>query len=131
MKLTENFSKSEFDCKCGCEMPDHVLENVQNLAEQLQVIRTLVGQPININSAYRCPKHNAKPSVGGSKTSQHIHGKASDIVVKDMNPDDVVHLVEQLIDAGEVNIGAIGRYNTFTHLDTRKNKARWNFKSKD
>ena len=129
MKLTKNFSKSEFDCKCGCEMPEDVLENVQNLAKQLQVIRTLVGKSITINSGYRCPEHNASPSVGGSKKSQHIKGKASDIVIKDMNPDDVVHLVEQLIDAGHIDIGGVGMYNTFTHIDTRKNKARWNFKN--
>ena len=131
MKLTNNFSKSEFDCKCGCDMPQHIFENVKKLASQLQVIRNVIGQPIDINSGYRCPEHNSKPSVGGSKTSQHIQGKASDIVVKDVNPDDVVHLVEQLIDAGEINIGAIGRYNNFTHVDIRDNKARWNFKSKD
>ena len=36
MKLTKNFSKSEFDCSCGCDMPLGVLHNVQKLANQLQ-----------------------------------------------------------------------------------------------
>ena len=54
MKLTKNFSKSEFECKCGCVMPDNVLENVKKLAEQLQIIRDYVQEPIIINSAYRC-----------------------------------------------------------------------------
>ena len=32
MKLTKNFSKSEFDCSCGCEMPTDVLQQVQKVA---------------------------------------------------------------------------------------------------
>ena len=38
MKLTSNFSKSEFDSKDGAEMPDDVLENVKIVAEQLQIL---------------------------------------------------------------------------------------------
>ena len=48
MKLTNNFSKSEFECSCGCEMPLDVLENVKLLAIQLQKIREYVGKPIRI-----------------------------------------------------------------------------------
>ena len=39
MKLTNNFSLSEFECKCGCEMPAFVEENIKELAENLQVFR--------------------------------------------------------------------------------------------
>ena len=55
MKLTNNFSKSEFECKSGEEMPLDVLENVKLLAIQLQKIREYLGKPIRINSAYRLP----------------------------------------------------------------------------
>tara|TARA_R110000744_G_scaffold151974_2_gene265798 strand:+ start:511 stop:816 length:306 start_codon:yes stop_codon:yes gene_type:complete len=58
MKLTKNFSKSEFDCKSGEDMPSDVLENVKLLAVQLQAIRDYVGKPIRINSAYRSKAHN-------------------------------------------------------------------------
>ena len=64
MKLTKNFSKSEFECKCGCEMPQDVLDNIKILAEQLQIVRNKLNKPIKINSAYRCPKHNE--IIGGS-----------------------------------------------------------------
>ena len=70
MKLTNNFSKSEFDCKSGEDMPNDVLENVKQLAVQLQAIRDYVGKPIRINSAYRSKAHNK--AIGGVKTSQHI-----------------------------------------------------------
>ena len=58
MKLTKNFNREEFDCKCGCEMPSSVFYEVELLAEELQVIRDHFKAPIQINSAYRCPSHN-------------------------------------------------------------------------
>ncbi len=127
MQLSKNFSKSEFMCSCGCEMPKEVLNNVQKVANQLQALRNIVGKSITVNSGYRCPEWNTK--VGGVKTSQHILGKASDITIKDMTPDDVAHLIEQMIDSGDMLQGGLGRYNTFTHYDIRKTKARWNFKN--
>jgi uncharacterized protein YcbK (DUF882 family) len=127
MKLTKNFSRSEFDCSCGCDMPKEVLNNVQKVANQLQALRNIVGKSITVNSGYRCPEYNTK--ARGVKTSQHILGKASDITIKDMTPDDVAHLIEQMIDNGDMLQGGLGRYNTFTHYDIRKTKARWNFKN--
>jgi len=126
MKLTDNFSKSEFNCKCGCEMPNDVLDNIKLLAIQLQTIREYVGQPIKINSAYRCELHNS--IIGGVKTSQHILGKASDITINTFTPDEVVDVIENLLVnemLGSFYIGGLGRYNTFTHLDIRDDKARW------
>jgi len=127
MQLTKNFSKSEFDCKCGCEMPQELIPNVQKLANQLQVIRNRVNVPIKINSAYRCPEHNTK--VGGVKTSMHLQGKASDIVITGLRPDDTAYIIEELIASGDILQGGLGKYNTFTHYDIRKTKARWNFKN--
>ena len=126
MKLTDNFNKSEFNCKCGCEMPNDVLDNIKLLAIQLQTIREYVGQPIKINSAYRCELHNS--IIGGVKTSQHILGKASDITINTFTPDEVVDVIENLLInemLGSFYIGGLGRYNTFTHLDIRDYKARW------
>ena len=126
MKLTDNFSKSEFNCKCGCEMPNDVLDNIKLLAIELQTIREYVGQPIKINSAYRCELHNS--IIGGVKTSQHILGKASDITINTFTPDEVVDVIENLLInemLGSFYIGGLGRYNTFTHLDIRDYKARW------
>ena len=126
MKLTSNFNKSEFDCKSGADMPQEVFNNIQKLANQLQIIRNKVSVPIKINSGYRSPEHNTK--IGGSKTSQHLLGKAADIVIDGYTPDEVADLIEELIENGDILQGGLGRYNTFTHYDIRKNKARWNFK---
>ena len=80
--MTKNFSKSEFESKCGREMPKEVYHNVVKVANQLQYLRGEIGKPIKVNSAYRSPEHNAK--VGGVPKSQHLLGKAADIVVNGM-----------------------------------------------
>ena len=123
--MTKNFKKSEFDCKCGCEMPSEVLVNITKLANQLQYIRDNVAMPITINSAYRCEAHNK--SVGGSVNSQHLLGKAADIVIKGLDPVlDTYDYLDELILSGEILQGGLGMYQSFTHYDIRKNKARWN-----
>lgn len=122
--MTKNFKLKEFECKCECDMPLEVYENIIKLASQLQFLRDYTGRPITINSAYRCPEHNAK--VGGSKTSQHLLGKAADITIQSLKPAEVFVLIEDLIDMGHMLQGGLGLYDTFVHYDIRKTKARWN-----
>ena len=124
MKLTKNVSKSEFDCSCGCDMPLGVLHNVQKLANQLQILRDIIGTPIQLNSGYRCDDYNDNV-VKGAKNSQHKLGKASDIVIADMTPQETFELVDLLINEGELLQGGLSAYATFTHYDIRKTKARW------
>ncbi len=123
MKLTANFSLSEFECKCGCEMPDDVFDNVKELAKSLQILRDKIKKPIKVNSSYRCLSHNK--NIGSKSTSQHVLGKAADIVVKELKPNEVADIAEQLMDKGLFKMGGVGRYNTFTHVDIRGKKARW------
>ncbi len=128
MKLTQNFSLSEFECNCGCEMPDNVLDNVKELALSLQILRDKIKKPIKVNSSYRCQEHNTK--VGGVKTSQHVKGKAADLQVDGMEPNEVADYVEDLMKSELITEGGVGRYSTFTHVDIRGSKARWNFTNK-
>ena len=121
-KLTDNFSMDEFECKCGCVMPEFVKKNVQELAENLQVIRDAYGK-IDLTNSYRCKKHNA--DVGGSVNSQHLKGKAADIKSSDINPEDMAAIVDDLMKSEKFKIGGVGIYNTFTHVDIRGSRARW------
>ena len=123
MKLTENFSKEEFDCKDGSQMPPEVLENVKLLAFELQKLRDSIGQSIRVNSGYRSPNHNA--NIGGSPKSQHLLGKAADIYVKGMSIGYLHETIEHLIEEEILNIKGLGRYNNFIHIDIREKKARW------
>lgn len=71
--LTKNFSRSEF--KCGhCGRLD-VLND--DFVRCLQRLRDIVGKPLVIISGYRCCAGNA--SVGGTRYSQHLFGRAADI----------------------------------------------------
>lgn len=131
--MTKNFKIDEFKCKgnlrgCDCEMPDDVYKNIQELAENLQIIRDELQEPIKINSAYRCENHNRK--IGGTSKSQHVKGKAADIVVKNLTPDEVANALDNLQQGGFIKSGGLGRYDTFTHLDIRGTEARWDFRKK-
>jgi Uncharacterized protein conserved in bacteria len=91
-----------------------------DLVELLEVIRLALGIPLKVSSGYRCAEHNAK--VGGSAPhSQHIVGKAADIIV----PDSKHYLVEAIVG----NKGGFGRYDDRCHVDIRGERARWDFRS--
>lgn len=124
MKLTKDFSKKEFDCKDGSEMPASVLANIKLVANELQIVRDYIGKPIVINSGYRSPNYNKK--VGGAKNSQHLLGKASDIRIAGKTPLEIYLILEHLIAIGKIKQGGLGLYNTFVHYDIRGFKTRWN-----
>lgn len=116
-QLTKNFRASEFDCQCG-KCPETLID--LDHIKKLQKLRDDMGASIKINSAYRCPAHNA--AVGGEKASIHMKGQATDIVIEGMTPDEVADSCE--------HFDGLGRYDTFTHVDSRGSKARWDFRKK-
>lgn len=123
MKLTKNFSLSEFACNDGTKFPPELMENVKVLALQLQVVRDHFNVPIKINSGHRTKTHNAK--IGGVRNSRHISASAADIAVKGIPADIVQETIKQLINEGKMQEGGLGSYPNFTHYDIRLKKARW------
>lgn len=123
MKLTENFSREEFDCRDGTKVPAELMPNVQELANNLQVLRDDIGEVIHVNSGYRSPTYNVK--IGGATNSQHKKAKAADITAKSFTPKQLAARIEKLIAAGKMKQGGIGIYPGFTHYDIRGTKARW------
>lgn len=113
--VSANFKVREFRCRDGS---DAVFIHPE-LAQILQKVRTHFGRPVTINSAYRTPEYNKK--VGGESLSQHLYGRAADIVVTGVSPKKVAEYAETLLK----NRGGIGIYSNFTHIDTRSKKARW------
>ena len=126
--MTKNFSKDEFDCNDGSEMPINVYHNMVKVANQLQSLRDYIGKPIQVNSAWRSEEYNA--SIGGVKNSQHIMGRAADIVIKGMTPIEVSKIIEELISKGDMLQGGLGIYSSFVHYDIRGTKARWDYSKK-
>lgn len=115
--LSPHFSVAEFACNhCG-ELPDDKRPPAA-LLTALERIRAHYGVPININSGYRCPVHNA--NVGGASNSLHMQGCAADFWMKGISP----HQVYADIDPHWPN-GGLGKYDTFTHIDARGYHARW------
>ena len=123
MKLTNNFNLLEFACNDGTPVPDNLLCNVQELAENLQVLRDYFGIPIIVNSGYRHEEYNR--NVGGAKNSQHLLAKAADIVIAGNTPKNVKDAIEKLIKQGKMKNGGVGLYSRFVHYDCRNTPARW------
>ena len=124
--LTAHFSKYEFACKDGTEVPAHLLPNLMRLCNALEVLRADLGQPITIMSGYRTAAYNAK--CGGAKFSRHVQGDAADIQVAGVAPDVVADAVVRLMKQGKIGPGGVGRYDAWTHLDMRGTNARWDFR---
>ncbi len=126
MRVTANFNREEFECSDGSQMPLEVFNNVVELAYNLEVLRAHFNSPVTINSAYRSPVYNRQ--VGGAVNSQHLSGRAADIVISEVEPNDVADAIEFLIETGLMKEGGVGRYDTFTHYDIRGTKARWDYR---
>lgn len=101
---------------CGGDVVD------AELLQVLEDIREYFGCPVVINSGFRCWIHNKRE--GGSATSQHLLGKAADIVVIGVHADVVAHYLERIYP----DKYGIGRYLGRTHIDVRQNKARWDMR---
>lgn len=121
-RLAPDFKVRELRCRDGSDtvMVDEALMLL------LQCIREHFGKAVTITSGYRTPTHNAK--VGGSKSSQHLLGRAADIQVAGTSVEDVAAYAESLLH----NWGGVGRYPVkagratgWVHVDTRADKARW------
>lgn len=119
LQLSPHFRLSEFASKDGS---DKVLVD-DALVDLLEQIRAAAGGAVTINSAYRSPAHNA--AVGGVSSSQHLYGRAADIVVSGASPLLVGQIAEYYLDRR----GGIGVYQTFTHVDTRAIRSRWDQRS--
>lgn len=119
VKLSRNFRVREFRCKDGS---DTILIDT-DLVLLLQKIRDHFGVSVNINSAYRTAAYNVK--VGGSPNSQHVKGTAADIWLPGVSPLAVAQYVEHL----QPTKGGIGVYKSFTHVDVREKRSRWDNRS--
>lgn len=122
--LAPCFQVKEFVCRAS----DTILID-DELVVLLQCIREHFGAKVHITSGYRTAEHNA--AVGGSKSSQHLLGRAADFYVEGVPVATVAAYAETLLPGR----GGIGRYpkdakhpkrmTGWVHIDTRTNKSRW------
>jgi hypothetical protein len=88
--------------------------------DALQAMRTEVGRPFTITSAYRTWAHNK--AEGGGKRSRHLAGAAFDIARPAF-----AGLTDAQIEAlaRKHGFNGIGLYRTFVHVDYRARPAKW------
>lgn len=122
----DNFSGREisqyFDRRLNSYPPKSKWMKFLPVMRIVQQVRTHFGKPVTVTSSYRSPDYNR--SVGGAKYSRHKEFDATDIQVKGVSPKRVADYVLKLRREGEFK-GGIGRYRTFTHIDTRGYAATW------
>ncbi len=117
-RVRRNFTREELACPCCGFM------NIsEDALDKLQDLRDLMGAPLKINSAARCPKHNK--AVGGAPRSQHLstpdhQSTAFDVALAGHDKTKLIELAEFV---GFRGIGS--SYRTFVHIDDRGRYARW------
>lgn len=107
-----NFSPDEPNLACPC-CGEFFLNPVA--MDCLQRTRTLLGEPLTINSGHRCGVHNAL--VGGAPLSEHKK-LALDISLRGLDRFTVYDA------AKKAGFTTFGFYQTFLHADTRPGR-RW------
>ena len=109
-----NFTREEFICPCGCGFDD--IDPL--IVTTLQRLRDEVQRPVVVNSGCRCRSHNA--AVNGSKTSQHLKGKAADIRIDGMTSREIFDVIRRLYLDGEIYVGYVYAINgRSVHVDVR------------
>lgn len=112
-----------------------------------RMLRDEIGKPLSISSGYRNPVYNEQED--GGEFSQHLHGRALDISAHNIDggapalAQKCEEVIETIRKQGDILVpgylgnytarfidydiyGGIGIYNSFVHIDVRKDKARWN-----
>jgi uncharacterized protein YcbK (DUF882 family) len=117
---SEHFSAEELACPhCG------VNGATPELVAALEQFRAIIGQPVHIDSAYRCAEHNA--AIGGKPHSQHLLGNAADIRVLGSSAADLERVAREV-----PAIKGIGRSTPpmmYLHVDVRETPAEWCYNS--
>jgi len=109
-----NFKRDEFVCPCGCGFDDVdplIVTTLQRLRDEVQ-------RPVVVNSGCRCKSHNA--AVKGSKSSQHLRGKAADIKIEGLTSIQIIDVIRRLYLDGEIYVGYVYAINgASVHVDVR------------
>lgn len=113
-RLSRNFRLHEAQCSDGTD----IVYVHPALLCLMQKVRDEYG-PLQVNSLFRSRAFNT--SIRGSKKSKHLLGMAVDVMPLEMKLERFTEEISKWD-----NIGGIGIYRTFIHLDVYGNNRRWN-----
>jgi uncharacterized protein YcbK (DUF882 family) len=117
-RVSEHISVAEYACKCcGKLPPSWTATGGPDVYGQFfldfEEIRDAWGEPILINSGYRCLKHNT--AVGGEPCSVHLFGLALDVHPE--RREDLPKFYQTILDVcPELRLGYYNK-SGFVHLD--------------
>lgn len=98
-----------------------VRDSIKALVDEvLQPLRDAWGEPLAINSGYRCPEVNK--AVGGVPTSQHTKGEAADVCPFGRNGHGDIETVRQLAQKAvelDLPFDQMILYPSFVHFSHR------------
>ena len=112
--MTPHFSRAELACRCGCGMLP-----AKDFIEKLEAIRVVYEKPMKVNSAARCPEHNAKVS-GTGRTGPHTTGRAIDIGVSGNDAHELLRIAMRVGYFTGIGVNQKGNAR-FIHLDDLPN----------
>lgn len=100
----------------------------KNIAPTLRIIDSMSSQmkaPVReLLSIYRSPRYNR--AVRGKSRSSHLHNRAVDVKFVGASAWKASSVARKIRSRGKFK-GGVGRYSSFTHVDTRGYNAEWGF----
>lgn len=127
VQLSKHFTVAEFTTSATAkrrgiinELPPDMMDNALFTAERMEVVRNILGKPVNVNSCYRNAELNR--AVGGSSTSAHRFALAVDFVSPRAGTPRVI--CEVIIASGIEFDQLILEFESWVHIGFSRNKER-------
>lgn len=102
--------------------PRELWVNIIPTLHILDELRHLLKVPITITSTYRALKYNR--TINSPDGSLHRQFRAVDFTVKSVPSSQVFRILKEWRQEKRW-VGGLGKYPSFTHIDTRSNNATW------
>ncbi len=107
----------------NCLPPKAMWKNVKSTLRVIDMLAARLELPVgNVVSVYRSPAYNAH-CPGAKSNSYHMRNNAVDVQFS--CPPGKVAAMARAMRSSNLFMGGVGRYPTFTHVDTRGYKADW------
>lgn len=113
-----------FPCRCCGQ--SHITAPFASILRALNEALEEKGWAVQVNSGYRCEKHNAK--IGGHVRSRHMSGEAVDLdplFPSGVTPAMLKQFINEKLGVNCDYQGGLGLYTTFVHIDIGT-RSRWN-----
>lgn len=103
--------------------PQYMWKRIAPTLRMIDAMSSKMHAPVSdFLSIYRSPRYNR--AVRGRSHSQHLENRAVDVRFKGVSPYTVAKVARRIRAQGKF-AGGVGRYSSFTHVDTRGRNVDW------